>query len=268
MIFLFPKSRGYFIAGLSLCFLVAAALLHDHSPWYVILPVILAGAALSWIIASVSAFLQHRRILNVMYAELKPDEFIRIYEPLMQKARVRRNFLFSMTCYLSNACSAVGQYQKALAVLDDAPPITGMWKRQCEAILAGNRCDICCAMNAPDSAKKELKKLQMLVSEGEVSQKPILDLLQVKVHLLDGKATKEDYEVVRNLLSPSATRYYQLTVHYLLGQLNEQFGETEFARTYYSEVAKSPSEIAIASKAAARLKELPSSAETVSSENF
>ena len=261
MINLFSKSKGYFTAGLSLCFLVAAGLLHDHKPWYTILAITLTGVYLSWLIASISAFMLHRRILNLFYAQLNPHVFITVYQPLLRKANIRKNILFTMKCYLSNAYAAEGQYQKALAVLDSVPVFTGKKRRQCEAILAGNRCELYCAQEMPGAAREEYLKLEELVSAGEVSQKPILDLLQAKIHLLEGKATKEDYEVVRGLLSPTATRYYQVTVKYLLGRFNEQLGEIAFARAYYSEVAKAAPQIAVAGNAAKRLEELPDTAE-------
>ena len=248
MISAFPTTKAYFITGLSLSFLISAGMIHDGRRLPAVFFGFLLGVFISWFIASLIALTKHRKLLNILYREMKPKDFIAIYSPVAKNDKLRKNIHFSMMCFLSNAYSAAGEYNTAMEVLNSIQVLDNR-KQQSKAILTGNRCDIYCGMENIVLAKKEYSDLKTMVNIGETSQKSILDLLKVKINLLEENGSEEDCETVRAALKGNLTPLFQLQLRYLLAQLYEQQGEYEFAQTYYEETASGNEQLAIVRKA-------------------
>ena len=253
MISAFPATKAYFIAGLSLSFLISAGMIHDGRSLSAALLGFLLGILFSWFISSLIALANHRKLLNILYRTMKPKDFIAVYSPVVKNKKIRKNIHFSMMCFLSNAYSAAGEYDTALDILDSIQVLDNRKRQQSEAILTGNRCDIYCATKNIILAKKEYSDLIAMVSAAETSQKSILDLLKVKIHLLEENVSEEDCETVRSTLNGNLTPLFQLQLRYLLAQLYEQQGEYEFAQTYYEETARGNDQLAIVREAKTHL---------------
>lgn len=249
MISAFPTTKAYFIAGLSLSFLISAGMIHDGRSLPAAFLGFLFGVFISWFISSLLALTNHRKLLNILYREMKPKDFIAVYYPVAKNDKLRKNIHFSMMCFLSNAYSAAGEYDTAMEVLNSIQVLDSRKQQQSKAILTGNRCDIYCAMENIVLAKKEYSDLKTMVNAGETSQKSILDLLKVKINLLEENVSEEDCEIVRSTLKGNLTPLFQLQLRYLLAQLYEQQGEYEFAQTYYEETANGNEQLAIVRKA-------------------
>ena len=98
-----------------------------------------------------SATGMHQKQLNILLRDMDPERFISVYEPLLKKAGKRPNVQLTMLAYLSTAYANLGQYEKALELLDEAPSV----KEQVRAdgLLLGNRCLIYIQMNQLDKAE-------------------------------------------------------------------------------------------------------------------
>ena len=131
-----------------------------------------------------------------------------------------------------------GEYDAAMEVLNSIQVLDSRKQQQSKAILTGNRCDIYCGMENIVLAKKEYSDLKTMVNIGETSQKSILDLLKVKINLLEENGSEEDCETVRAALKGNLTPLFQLQLRYLLAQLYEQQGEyrKESKNTFKQEI--------------------------------
>lgn len=187
---------------------------------------------------------------------MDPVRFIELYLPLISESKARKNVQFTMMCYLSNAYAASGNYDKALETLSNPALNTSRNSLQ-EAILAGNRCDIFCALEDIAAAKKAFQEAKQASGDNR-SQKPVLDLLQVKINLLDKTVSDADVNTVKASVNGTSTPYYRINNHYLLAQLYEQLGEYEFAQYYYREVEDGSSQLAISHSARQHLKKISS----------
>ena len=93
-----------------------------------------------------------------------------------------------------------------------------------------------------------------MVNAGEISQKSVLDLLKVKLNLIENNVSEKDCERVRATINGSLTPLFQLQLHYLLAELYEQQGEHDFARAYYEEAAIGNIQLAIVREAKTKIK--------------
>lgn len=255
MALLFPKYRSFLYLGAGLGFLIFSAMIHDGHKWYFALAALLAAVIIAWFAVSAMSVSAHRRFLAVFYNAMRPKDFITVYTPLVNSGKVRKNIKFTMQCYLSNAYAASGSYKKALEILDSLPDVRPRKRRNADAIISGNRCDIFCAMEDYPAAKAEYEKLKELVSAGEKGQQNVLDILMVKMAILEGTASQKEIDSIKAALGTSSTPYFRYSMRYLLARIHEMTGETGFARTYYEEISKGSSQLAITKKAAERLKE-------------
>lgn len=248
MINLFPRCRAYFTAGLSIALVIAAAVHSAGLNWGVSLAVFFALVFLVYLADSVYAVTLHQKVLAYLYQLQKPRDFIDGYSLLLKAGPIRANVRFSMLANLSNAYAAAGNYNKALALLEDMPPLKGPAKKKAPGLLAGNRCDIYCAMGDAVRAREEYEK----VPEGDSGRW----LLRIKLALLEGQASGQDADDVREALKAPASPFYQTNLNFLLGSLYAQLGQPEFARAYLKKAASCPAQMAVSGKAEALLKTL------------
>ena len=95
MLTIFKKYQGYLIAVASVSCAAGAALFHDGAPWYSAAGFVLAVCLVALVILNTKANLLHRQVLSILYHLCLPGDFVRIYEPLTQQKRVRKNALFT-----------------------------------------------------------------------------------------------------------------------------------------------------------------------------
>ena len=91
MISAFPTTKAYFIAGLSLSFLISAGMIRDGRSLSAALLVFLLGVFISWFVSSLIALTNHRRLLNILYRAMKPKDFIAVYSPVAKNDKTRKN---------------------------------------------------------------------------------------------------------------------------------------------------------------------------------
>ena len=256
MIPLFPKCRAQFVLGAAVGFLSAAALWRSGKPWFVCLGALLLLTLAAYLFASVQAVRMHSRILAYCYTLLKPKDFIEGYSILLKQARVRPHIRFSMLINLASACTAAGDYAQAGKVLDQAQALPVAKRRKPQAILAGKRCSLYCAMGERESAQEEWEKLEVLSRNGRLVEPDVLEQYRVRIALLDGSVTAQDADFVRDTMKQARSELFRADMKFLLGQIYARLGETAFARAHLSEVAACDCQLAISAQAEALLKEL------------
>ncbi len=256
MIPLFPKCRALFALGAAVGVLFAAALWRSGRPWFACLGVLLLLTLAACLFASVQAVRMHSRILAYCYTRLLPKDFIEGYTILLKQARVRPHIRFSMLVNLASACTAAGDYTQAGEALDQARTLPAAKRRKAQAILAGKRCHLYCAMGKREAALGEWKKLDTLSRSGRLVEPDVLEQYRVRIAVLDGNVTAQDAEFIRETMKTARSELFRTDMKFLLGQIYACLGETAFARACLSEVAACDRQLAIASQAEALLKEI------------
>ena len=167
-----------------------------------------------------SATGMHQKQLNILLRDMDPERFISVYEPLLKKAGKRPNVQLTMLAYLSTAYANLGQYEKALELLDEAPSV----KEQVRAdgLLLGNRCLIYIQMNQLDKAADCLTRLEAMVKAdknnalgGDVVQSA--RCLRIRLNASKGWAT--DVAWVKAVAASGQPPFYAASNQLMLGQV-------------------------------------------------
>lgn len=253
MIRLFPKYQMYCAGGITLCFLIGLAIYRKSQNLTVPLIIFICGSFISFLLCSAGAARTHKKFLSILYNSLKPKEFIAAYSYLIDHANVKPKTMFSMLCFLSNGYEASGEFDNALWVLDRVPALPEKSKQLGGAILAGNRCNIYCANGFTQAAKEQLNLLEKLIAGGVKSQDAVKKVLEIKIRTLDQDATQSDADYVREEMKNASTRFYRLSMTYLLAEIYAQIGESDFAKAYFEEVSTADSQLRIVKNAKEKL---------------
>ena len=246
MIRLFPKCKAYLTAGCALMFMVAAALYKDVMKWYWALLVFVLGCALVFFLVSCMAYKLHGRLLSVLYVSMKPRDFLSFYAKLTDADGLRDNVRFTMKGYLCDAYIAAGEFKKALSVIDSLPEISGRNRRKAAAIAAAKRCGIALYTGDASGAEQQLSLFPEL---------PGRELLDVRLSILKGESTERDADTVREALKAKLAPLQKTELWFFYGCIYELLGNTEFSRSYFSDVAKADRQLFVANKAVEKLKQ-------------
>ena len=232
MLTIFKKYQGYLIAVASVSCAAGAALFHDGAPWYSAAGFVLAVCLVALVILNTKANLLHRQVLSILYHLCLPGDFVRIYEPLTQQKRVRKNALFTTLTYLSNGYAAMGNFVEALAVLDRVPVMRR--NKEAPVLLAGNRCSCYLYLGQMEQARLQLELLKktMLSLKGKKLQQyvEISELLRIRLELARGTVTQEDAEYLKHKLRRQNSPYHSAELNYLLGLAYQQLWQDHLAK--------------------------------------
>ena len=207
--------------------------------------------------AVMSAVGMHQKQVNILVQQLDPARFIQVYEPLLPKAAKQPAQLLTMHAYLSTAYANLGQYDKALKLLDACPAVAPADRPRAEALLLGNRCLIHFQQGDAERALDCLTRL-----EGRIKADPTLGedvvlsarLLRIRADALKGWTN--DLEWMRRHTAGVQPPFYAAADQQLLGQMLLAAGKPDEARTVLEKAAACGDTIWAGREAARQLRSL------------
>ncbi len=217
MLTLFPQYRFGLGVGWLATAVAAGLMINAGTAWYwPVLTIVVCGFAVL-AIAELSAASQFQVLLMIFYRDGDPQRFIAAFEPLLRQRNSSASRALTVRAYLSNAYLAIGEAEKALQLLDEAPKVTGKEAAGAQALLAGNRCSIYCQMG--DSARADaqlelLKRLHQEDKEGKAELYQGISQLESQCALLHGQAVnmEEMEQQAAQSKSPTLKANLQLLV--------------------------------------------------------
>ena len=245
MIFLFSQSRAVLIALEALTALFMMTRIYDGASALSVLLVFVIGSMLSVFGANLYAGILHHRCLLELYALQRPEDFIRIYEPLLSRRWVPANVRFTLTAYLSNAYAAKGDFSRARSLLDSVPPVKKRRALDSALILSGNRASIALAEGAAGEAKSQLERMAELIAGGKLpakqraAQTAIHAMQSAELHILTGNGHAADCDTLRAESKKPGSALRKTELNYFIGRAYMQLGQPSFAKEYLCAAAES-----------------------------
>ncbi len=256
MLSVFKKYQGWLIMCECGIAVLAMALIYDGVEWPVSLALFFGLSLLAFIVLETMAGIMHRRILCILYLEQRPKEFIAAYRPLTELRGVRKNILFSMRAYLSNAYAAMGDFNTALAVLEEMPELTRN-NLSARALISGNRCSFLLDMGDVDKAEMEYEIFFQTKGSSSGNLRKELEstaqLLGIKFALARGSCGKTEEDTARELYKKSTSALHKTHMQLLLGQIYLQTGRPDIAKEYLKGAVKGGNALWAVKRAAAIL---------------
>lgn len=242
MLSVFKKYQGWLIICECIIAVFATALIADGVGWHIIIAFVLSLSLIAFVVMDFIAGLMHQRLLGILYVWQKPKEFIVAYEPLTQQKDVRKNVLFSMCAYLSNAHAALGEFDTALLLLDNMPKLSRRRQLAGQALVSGNKCNFYLEKGDLENAQEEYNKLIALKDNATGNLHKELEstaeLLDIKLTLAKGACGELDAYRARELYKKSTSALHKTQLRFLLGQIYLQLGRSDLALEYLKEVVK------------------------------
>ena len=245
MIFLFSQSRAVLIALEALTALFMMTRAYDGASALSVLLVFVIGSILSVLGANLYAGLLHHRCLLVLYALQRPEDFIRIYEPLLTSKWIPKNVRFTLTAYLSNGYAAKGDFSRARELLESMPVVDKRQAAACALILCGNRASIALAEGAQAEARAQLVRMEQLLLSSPfpakklAAQQTIFSTQTAQLHILTGESHVSDCDTLREESKKPSSALRKTELNYFIGRAYMQLGHPSFAKEYLSAAAAS-----------------------------
>lgn len=245
MIFLFSQSRAVFLALEALTFLFMMTRIYDGASALGVLIVFLIGSLIAILGAGFYAGMLHHRFLLVLYSLKRPDDFIRVYEPLLSSKWIPSNVRFTINAYLSNGYAAKGDFARARELLDNAPKTAKNRKNDCDLILCGNRANIALFEGAATEAEAQLKTLEQLIASSAMDaqkrslQQAILKTLRAQLHILSGECHIQDCDLLREESKKPGSALRRTELSYFIGKAYMHLEQPALAREYLEDAAAS-----------------------------
>ncbi|MBR5226183.1 MAG: hypothetical protein IKV90_11060 [Clostridia bacterium] len=245
MIFLFSQSRAVLIALEALTFLFMMTRIYDGASALGTLLVFLIGSVIAVLVAGFFAGMLHHRLLLVLYSLKRPDDFIRLYEPLLSSKWIPSNVRFTINAYLSNGYAAKGDFARARELLDNAPQISKRRKTDCDLILCGNRANIALFEGAAKEAEAQLQLMEQLIASGAMDaqkrtlQQAILKTLCAQLHILSGECHMQDCDMLREESKKPGSALRRTELSYFIGKAYMLLNQPALAKEYLEDAAAS-----------------------------
>ena len=261
MIFLFSQSKAVLIALEALTFLFMMTRIYDGASALGVLLVLIIGSAIAVLGASFYAGILHHRLLLALYTLQRPEDFIRVYEPLLAAKWIPANVRFTLTAYLSNGYAAKGDFPRARALLDNAPQAGKRQAFNRELILCANRASIALAEGAAGEAQTQLLHMEELILSPKINaknrdaQRTILDGQKAQLRILRGECHIADCDILREQSKKPGSALRKTELNYFIGQAYMQLNQHSFAREYLAAAAQS-TDVYLGKLAASALKAL------------
>lgn len=260
MLSVFKKYQGNFIICLCVAAVFAFAFIYDGAPPGKAAIVFLVLGLLSFLVWEAAAGLMHRRLLTLLYNQQRPKEFIAAYTPLTQQSHVRKNVLFSMKAYLSNAHAALGNFSAALQILDEMPQLPPKREAAGRALISGNRCNFYLDSGQTENALQMYETFLQFKGSTRGNLRRELEatdaLLKLKIAVAQGQCGKDEEDAGREILKSCVSPLHKTQLQLLLGQIYSQTGRHDIAGEYFKSAAKSDSSLWAVKQAKAELKQI------------
>lgn len=181
--------------------------------------------------AVMSAVGMHQKQVNILVQELDPQRFIQVYEPLLPKAAKQPAQALTMHAYLSTAYANLGQFDRALQLLDACPAVQPADRPRAEALLLGNRCLILFQQGKTKQALDCLTRLESRIKADRALGEDVelsARLLRARADALKGWAG--DLERMRRVAAGAQPPFYAAANQELLGRMLLAAGKPDEAR--------------------------------------
>lgn len=262
MILLFSACKAWMLGSEALVFLFCMTRLYDGASILSVLLLLLLGSVLCFFAVSLYATTQHHRLLLVLYSLQRPDDFIRLYEPLLSRKFLPANLRFTLTAYLSNGYAAKGDFVKARALLKEAPLLGKRQQKNRALILCENAGSIALSEGSVQLAQEQLAQLPELIkalpAKKRAQHEAILKTMTAQLHVIKQEATMEDCDLLREESKKAVSALRKTELCYAVGMAYAQLGEYRFAREYLAQAADA--KVYYGKLAARALKDLPARA--------
>lgn len=228
MIRLFPKAQKILFFGLAASLFVTGMMIVMGEGAFAIFTAI-TGCWASWFCALYSAISAHGKQLNVLYDELKPEEFRQNYAPLLERAKAGSAMEAAMRAHIGNALASEGRYEEALSWYTSDSQRSDVRLMQLE-----NRCRCLLALGETEKLRKETEAWQSLIekvkkSRAEVSRRT-LALLQIREKVETGKADTNDQIAIQQEQRGTNKRLHRAEMSLLLAKIYRILGFLEAER--------------------------------------
>ena len=243
MMFLFSGSTAVLLAGEALTALFIMTQLYDGTALMSAALVLLIGSVISVFASNTYAGLLHQRALLVLYSQLQPEEFIRLYAPLRERKLIPSNVRFTLTAYLSNGYAAAGDFAEARRLLDNAPTAGRRQALARDMILTGNRACIALAESCAEEARLQIEHMQRLITDRRMSakartaQQDILHTLRAQLNVLENRCTQDDCDYLRQTSKAPGSALRKTELNYYIGKAYALLGNETMAREYLTPAA-------------------------------
>lgn len=245
MIFLFSQSRAVLIALEALTFLFMMTRIYDGASVLGVLLVLLIGSIIAVLGAGFYAGMLHHRLLLILYSLGRPDDFIRVYQPLLSSKWIPSNVRFTINAYLSNGYAAKGDFSRARELLDNAPKTAKSRKTDCDLILCSNRANIALFEGAIKEAQAQLQIMEQLISSGALDaqkrslQQAILNTLRAQLHIVSGECHVQDCDLLREESKKPGSVLRRTELSYFIGKAYLLLDQPSLAKEYLEDAAAS-----------------------------
>ncbi|NCB05094.1 MAG: hypothetical protein EOM69_06180 [Clostridia bacterium] len=249
MVFLFPNFRNDAMAGEGMLVSLSVITYFWKGAWQAPVLMFLFGTVVLMTVLSMRATAEHQRILMELYGAQNPRAFVKDYAPLLKRRLAPANVRFTLHAYLSNGYAALGEFDKAMAILDSAPALRGRRKQAAVALLAGNRCNIELARGNLEAACKQWTLLKAALDSKGVMPKEYaalsgsLAFLLRQLKLLEGSVTQEDAEAFEKQLAGTKSPLQRTELSLLLGRTWLALKQTDKAKPPLSQAAAANREL-------------------------
>lgn len=176
MIQLFPsiKKRMLLLCGLLLATLGVFTILYSGISPLLLLMIAVIGVLVIIALQYTSAVATHNHLLAVLYDQLNPQSFLKLYEPLLRVPVKNPNLSLMVHLHVSNAYCAMGLFDEAQSLLSSFPIAPGK-KPEDELLtrfaIVSNLCYCAEQKNDIEAAKQHLTKLRAIKEKLEALQK-------------------------------------------------------------------------------------------------
>ena len=219
MIALFPSLR----VGEAILYLADLAVLgYFWQKGQLGLPVLLpclAALVLIPLVIRLAAVLKHQKLVNILFRKLDPEAFIQAYEPLMKRAEGKPGLESTLRNFLSTGYASKGDFETAIRLLGETPPVEGKQAVRGRAIQLGNLCNIYLMKGDVSEAQDLLHQLEDLLdddTEDQAGKDMQGNVVTLKNYLQAARGWRADEKYLRNLALNAVEPFHQVTNCYQL----------------------------------------------------
>ncbi|MDO4270779.1 MAG: hypothetical protein Q4C72_07620 [Eubacteriales bacterium] len=203
--------------------------------WAALLLII--GCVILYIIALSSAVGAHQDRIAWLYRDLEPERFLEKYSKLLPRAQKYPEQEVTVRAHLANGHAALGEFDKALELLDNAPKVDD---QALKILLLNNRAQIYFQTEQADKGKECLDQMRVLIAEGgdqaRAQYAESERMLQCHYDALTSVCHDDAY--LRTIVRDSTAALFRVNASLLLARVYLSQGETEMARSYLEETVE------------------------------
>ncbi|MDY3618478.1 tetratricopeptide repeat protein [Agathobaculum sp.] len=241
MLKLFPSYWLLPYGGGAVLLFIAIRKVLDGTPLWLAALLLILGCVLLFVLAEAGAFAAHQRKLSWLYQNLAPERFLKVYEKLLPRSKKNPAREVTVRAHLANAYLALGDFEKAIALLNDAPEVSGEGKDSSTVLLLNNKATVYLFGEQPEQAKHCIDQLHELLDKpgNEQLKERFTEserILRDHYDALTGVCKDDAY--LRELNRNSTTELFRVNTSMLLARVYLSQKETELALSYLEQLAE------------------------------